>query len=257
MAASAGLGRLTRALAYALICALPAATALPAQAALQSQLETLALDGRPQPLLIAHDDAAPVTRVLLFFAGGDGRVELSAPLSAAAPDSLRGLWVRPGTALVVVDAPGGLSLAERESPAYRAHLQALVTALAPRFPDARFVALGVSNGAVSAAVAGSLPEVEAVVMLGGVFRRYSDLAAFGVRGRLLVIHHEADRCVPPEFDESFRLWVKPVLVRRGAQAYPEAACGAGSAHVFAGQRERVAAAVHEWLASGRAPTRLP
>ena len=110
---------------------------------------------------------------------------------------------------------------------------------------------------MSAAVAGSLPEVDAVVMLGGVFRRYSDLAAFKIQGRLLVVHHEADRCVPPEFDESFRLFVKPVIVRRAGQAYGEAPCGAGSAHVFAGQRDRVAAAVHEWLATGRAPSRLP
>jgi dienelactone hydrolase len=247
-----------RVLAYVLACAFCVGAGMPARAALQSQLETLQLEGRPQPLLIAQDDSAPVTRVLLYLAGGDGRVDLSAPLSAAPPpDSLRALWVRPGTALVVVDAPDGLSLAERESPAHRAQLQALVAALAPRFPGARFVALGVSNGAVSAAVAGSLPEVESVVMLGGVFRRYSDLAAFGVRGPLLVIHHEADRCVPPEFDESFRLFVKPVIVRRAGQVYGEAPCGAASAHVFAGQRERVAAAVHEWLATGRAPARLP
>jgi dienelactone hydrolase len=247
-----------RALAYVASLVFCGLAAWPAHAALLSRVETLELDGQPQPLLIAHDDAAPVTLVLLYFPGGDGRVDLSRPLPAVAtPDSLRGLWVRPGTALVVVDAPDGVSLAERESPAYRARLQALIAVLAPRFPGARFVALGYSNGAVSAAVAGSLPEVEAVVMLSGVFRRYSDLAAFGVRGRLLVIHHEADRCVPPEFDESFRLWVKPVLVRRGAQPYSEAPCGAGSAHVFAGQRELVAATVHEWLASGRAPARLP
>lgn len=247
-----------RAPAYVAGLVFCASVAQPTWAALQSQVETLQLDGRPQPLLIAQDDAAPVTRVLLYFPGGDGRVDLSAPLPAtASPDSLRGLWVRPGTALVVVDAPGGVSLAERESPAYRERLQALITALAPRFPGARWAALGFSNGAVSAAVAGSLPEVDAVVMLGGVFRRYSDLASFDLKARLLVIHHEADRCVPPEFDESFRLFVKPVIVRRAGQAYGEAPCGAGSAHVFAGQRDRVATAVHQWLATGRAPSRLP
>jgi predicted esterase len=201
---------------------------------------------------------------VVAFPGGDGHLGLSDIASPPTAGngytaSLRCDLVRPGTALVLVDAPAqqpSMSLDYRESPEYRRLLTKLFEALRSRFADARFYIVGYSNGAVSALVAGSEPGVAGVILISNVFRRYSDLATFGVKVPILVIHHEADRCIPPEFDESFRLMLRPTMVRAIAQPYGPSPCGEFSAHQLHGQERAVAEVIREWLATGRAPARI-
>ena len=236
-----------------------------ASAALTERTEAVSLQESLQRVLVAQDDAQLVTRVLIVFPGGGGELGLAdGPPSPPRPGtgyvaSVRRELARSGTAVVLVDSPARqpqMELAYRESVEYRALLKQLVEHLRTRFADAQLYPLGYSNGAVSALVAAREPGVAGVILVGGVFLRYADLAAFGVEVPMLVIHHEADRCIPPDFDESFRLRLHPTMVRSIALAYGPAPCGPLSAHQFFGQEGVVADAIHEWLLTGRAASRL-
>ena len=168
------------------------------------------------------------------------------------------MWCGPGTALVLVDSPvrqPRMSVEYRESPEHRAWIEALIAALRARFAGTRLIAVGYSNGAVSALVAGRQPGVGGVILISGIFRLYADLASFGVAVPILVVHHETDRCVPPDFDEGFRRVLRPTMIRSIAQPYEAPPCGPVSAHQFFGQETVVAEIVHGWLATGRAPLR--
>jgi dienelactone hydrolase len=234
-----------------------------ARAAVNESIEAITIDGHRERALVVHDDARPVNDVLIVFTGGDGHLGLTdaLPRSGGGPGyvaTLRRDVVRPGTALVLVDSPARqprMSVEYRESPEHRAWVEALIAALRSRFAGARLIAVGYSNGAVSALVAGRQPGVGGVILISGIFRLYADLASFGVAGPILVVHHDADRCVPPEFDESFRRVLKPTMIRSIAQPYEAPPCGPVSAHQFFGQETVVAEIVHGWLATGRAPLR--
>ncbi len=232
-----------------------------ARAAVNESIEAITIDGHRERALVARDDARPVNDVLIVFSGGDGHLGLTDATPPGAPGyiaTLRRDVVRPGTALVLVDSPvrqPRMSVEYRESPEHRAWIEALIGALRSRFAGARLIALGYSNGAVSALVAGRQPGVGGVVLISGIFRLYADLASFGVAVPILVIHHEIDRCVPPDFDESFRRVLKPTMIRSIAQPYEAPPCGPVGAHQFFGQEPVVAEIVHGWLATGRAPLR--
>jgi len=242
-----------------------AAVAVDASAPLTERIEAVSLQGTLQRVPVAPDDAQPVTRVLIVFPGGAGELGLvDGPAATPRPGtgyvvSARRELARYGTAVVLVDSPSRqpqMPLAYRESAEYRALLKQLVAHLRTRFADAQLYPFGYRNGAVSALVAALEPGVAGVILVGGVFLRYGDLAAFGVEVPLLVIHHEADRCIPPDFDESFRIRLRPTMVRSIAQAYGPAPCGPLSAHQFFGQEGVVADAIHGWLLTGRAASRL-
>jgi dienelactone hydrolase len=211
--------------------------------------------------LIVRNDESQLREVLLVFSGGDGYLGLGdTPPSMwrGFTGSLRRLLARPGTAVVLVDSPAQqprMSVEYRESPEYRAWIAARVAHLRERFTGAKFYAVGYSNGAISALIAGSQPGVTAVILLGGILRRNSDLASFGAEVPILIVHHEADLCVPPEFDEPFRRVRKPTMVRSVAVAYESEPCGPVSAHQFYKQEEVVVKVVHGWLDTGRAPGR--
>ena len=235
---------------------LPAALGAP-----HETVESPTIDGARQRLLVAVDDRQPVSRVLVVFSGGDGHLGLTdtpPPASSGYASTLRRDFVRPGTALVLVDSPPrrpSMSVEYRESPEHRVWVQSLLSGLSGRFAGAKLYAVGYSNGAVTALVAGRVRGVAGVILIGGIFRRYADLAAFEVDVPLLVIHHEMDRCVPPDFDEVFRRVLKPTMVRFSAQSYDEAPCGPVSAHQFYAQEAAVADVVHGWVDTGRAPLR--
>jgi len=218
-------------------------------------------DVTERALLIQTDES--VRDVLVVFSGGDGYLGLrdTPPSASALPGftgSLRRLLVRPGTAVVLLESPAQqprMSVEYRESAEYRAWIAARVAQLRERFASAKLYAVGYSNGAISALVAGRQPGIAGVILIGGIFRRNADLASFGVAVPILIVHHEADRCVPPEFDEAFRRMLKPTMVRSVAQPYESEPCGPVSAHQFYKQEEVVAKVVHGWLDTGRAPLR--
>ena len=234
-----------------------------ASAAVRESVEKLTVEDSSERALFVVDDAQPVAQVLLVFPGGDGSLGLGDSPPAVSPGAgfigaLRKYFVRPGTAIVLMDSPTAhrsMPVEYRETPEHRAWLAALVARMRERFPKARLIGVGYSNGAVSALIAGREPGVSGVVLLAGIFRRYADLGAFGVEVPMLVVHHEVDRCVPPDFDEPFRRVLKPTMVRNVAQQYGSELCGPVSAHQFYGQETTVAAVVLEWLDTGRAPLR--
>jgi dienelactone hydrolase len=235
------------------------------QAAPDESVETLPLQGTTQRVLISRDATAPVMRVVVVFPGGDGELGLAdSPPPPPTPaqgfvSSLRLELVRPGIAIVLVDSPSHLRkmpLAYRESAEYRALLQQLLAQLRLRFAGVPLYLLGYSNGAVSALAAAREPGVAGVIIVSGIFLRYADVAGFGADAPLLVVHHEADRCIPPDFDESFRVRLRPTMVRSIALPYGVSACGPASAHQFHGQESAVAGAIQLWLTTGRASSRI-
>jgi len=237
------------------------AVAPASRAAVNETVEAITIDGSHERVLVVHDDSRPVSDVLIVFTGGDGHLGLTDAPPRPGPGyvaTLRRDLSRPGAALVLVESPTRqprMSVEYRESAEYRAWIEALIAALRARYAGARLVSVGYSNGAVSALVAGRQPGVGGVVLISGIFRLRADVASFGVAVPILVVHHEADRCVPPEFDEGFRRVLKPTMVRSIAQPYEAAPCGPVSAHQFFGQEAVVAEVVQGWLATGRAPLR--
>lgn len=247
-----------RLLLLAMAFAMPSAVA-----AVEESVERSGGDESFERALLVRADETPVREVLLVFAGGDGYLGLTdRPPSAAAlggfTGALRRVLPRPGTAVVLLDSPADqrrMSVEYRETSAHRAWIAARVAQWRERFAGAKLYAVGYSNGAVSALIAGRQPGVAGVILIGGIFRRNSDLASFGVEVPILVVHHEADRCVPPEFDEAFRRVLKPTMVRSVAQPYESEPCAPVSAHQFYGQEAAVASVVLGWLDTGRAPLR--
>ena len=242
-----------------------AAVTQAAAAAPIEHIETIRIGTTTQRVLVAWNDAAPVERVVITFPGGDGALGLKdTPPGAPSPEqgyisTLRRDLVRPGTALVLVDVLSGrpgMPLADRESAGHRTEIAQLLAHLRSRFAGAALYLLGYSNGAVSALVAARDPGVAGVILVSGIFLRYADVAGFNVEVPLLVVHHEVDRCVAPDFDESFRLRLRPSMVRSIAQPYGPSACAPLSAHQLYGQEAAVAEAVHQWLLTGRAPSRI-
>jgi predicted esterase len=247
-----------------LFCVLAMVFTSGAGAAMHDSVDQLTIDGTQQRIFVTSDDTQPVTQVMVVFPGGDGHLGLSDTPPPPASNNgytatLRRDLAQPGTALVLVDAPARqprMSLGYRESDEYRSSLKKLLEALRKRFVGSPIYLIGYSNGAVSALVAGHEPGVAGVILVSGVFRKYSDFAEFGVKVPVLVIHHQADRCVPPEFDESFRLMLRPTMVRDIATPYGAAPCGPLSAHQMYGQEAAVAVLIRNWLATGRAPARI-
>jgi dienelactone hydrolase len=233
-------------------------------AEIRESAESVTIDGASERMLLVRNDTQPVARVLVMFPGGDGRLGLSTTPSAPSAGqgytaSARRELVRPGIAVLLVDSPArqpSMSVEFRESAAYRRWLNELFAELRARFPGVQLYAVGYSNGAVSALVAGREEGVAGVILIGGVFRSLADVESFRVDRPILVIHHEADRCVPPEFDAAFRFALKPTMVRAIALSYDASPCGPNSAHQFRGQEATVADVVHEWLSTGRAPSRV-
>jgi len=139
-----------------------AAVAGDTSAALTERIEAVSLPGTLQRILVAYDDAQPVTRVLIVFPGGGGELGLAdGPAAPPRPgtgyvESVRRELARSGTAVVLVDSPARqpqMALAYRESAEYRALLMQLIEHLRTRFASAPLYALGFSNGAASALVA--------------------------------------------------------------------------------------------------------
>ncbi len=196
-----------------------------ARAAVNESIEAITIDGHRERALVAHDDARPVSDVLIVFTGGDGHLGLTdaLPRPGAGPGyvaTLRRDVVRPGTALVLVDSPlrqPRMSVEYRESPEHRAWIEALIAALRARFAGARLIAVGYSNGAVSALVAGRQPGVGGVVLISGIFRLYADLASFGVAVPILVVSSRSRSLRAAGIRRGFRRVLKPTMIRSIAQ----------------------------------------
>lgn len=230
-------------------------------------VETRSLDGSRNRWLVSREDGQAVSKVLVVFPGGDGNLGLTDATPAPAPATgggfqaaMRARLPGKGIAVVFVDSPArqpSMSPEYRESDDYRRIVAALFAELGAAFPDAKLYALGYSNGAAAAVAAGKQPRVAGVILLSGIYRRYSEISWAGdVAVPILVIHHEADRCIPPEFDDSFRLTLRPTMVRAVPQVYAASPCGPLSAHQFLGQEDVVLDAMRNWLETGRAPSRI-
>ncbi len=230
--------------------------------------------GRPGslvPVLEIRRDGE-VAQVLVALAGGSGKRSMRGlPRDDAPndPESAMGAWrsmaQRVG-AVVLVDTPEDhpeLTLADRRGKDHEQDVGAVLAHLRKRFPKARLVLFGASNGAYSAAIlANSLaPLVDALVLVNGnadAWRRASI-----VKQPVLGVHHKRDACLP--FKASYAIAMQkpfPMIVVDDVRQPPfnpyaaEPDCGPTSAHALYGMRERTYAAIGDWLVDGTVRDKL-
>lgn len=134
-----------------------------------------------------------------------------------------------------------------------ADLRAAVAVVKKRFPAARVWMLGISNGALSAAVAVEGVEgIAGAVLLSGSRDAY-DRTRLDGRVRVLAVHHRRDSCLTYADIRYSISWRTFVLVDDDRQPRAGAThkdCGLTSAHMFAGRQDEVLDAVVQWILTG-------
>ena len=208
------------------------------------------------------------SHVVLYLAGGSGQRGLQGvwPGSLPAdPDTLFGaqrqLAEQVG-AMVALDTASDhevLDMEDRQRPAHRQDVAAVVDFMRKRHPQARIVLMGSSDGAFSAAnIANRLPAVDAVVLINGSADAWAEVPH--LKRPVLGIHHRRDACLP--FRDSYPKARFHTLIAVDSAAFPPVYagtrrdCSRESAHGLQGQRSQVYRAIGNWLLRGEAPPEL-
>ncbi len=214
------------------------------------------------PVLALRRDS-PVAQVVVALGGGSGRRGLRGlPLDDLPddPESSMGAWRRLAErvgAVVLVDTPDDhpvLDLADRRGQDHEDDIGAVLRNVRIRYPGARVVLFGYSNGAYSAAIlATSLaPLIDAVILVNGNSDAWGRLTH--VTQPVLGVHHRRDACLP--FKDSYaKAKFFPLIVvddvRQPAYSpYAGRDCGPTSAHALYGMRARTFGAIGDWLLDG-------
>jgi pimeloyl-ACP methyl ester carboxylesterase len=148
---------------------------------------------------------------------------------------------------------------DRQRPAHRQDVAAVVDFIRKRHPQARIVLMGSSDGAFSAAhIANRLPAVDAVVLINGSADAWAEVPH--LKRPVLGIHHRRDACLP--FRDSYPKARFHTLIAVDSEAFPPVYagtrrdCSRESAHGLQGQRSQVYRAIGNWLLRGEAPPEL-
>lgn len=230
--------------------------------------------GRPGSLVPVFElrRDGDVAQVVVALAGGSGkRSSRGLPRDDAPgdPESPMGAWrslaQRVG-AVALVDTPDDhpeLTLADRRGKDHEQDVGAVLSHLRKRYPQARIVLFGYSNGAYSAAIlAHSLaPLVDAVVLVNGNADAWSRAAL--LNQPVLGVHHKRDACLPFKGSHAKAMARPfPMIVVDDIRQPPfnpyaaEPDCGPTSAHALYGMRERTYAAIGDWLVDGTVREKL-
>ncbi len=272
------------------ILALLVLAAAPEMAAAQApcgRLETLAAaEGGPYRVSVGEPEGRPAA-VLILLPGGGGFADLDdrgCPRALTGNSLIRSVpaFRTAGVATALVDAPaayqGGEGLGGfRIEPGHAAALGGLVPVLRQRYSVPVWI-VGTSRGAISAANAASRLDGDAApdgvvltspVSAGGrgrlawVAQSVFDLPLDRIRQPLLLVGHEADRCLrsPPASlatiaaaaSGSARLQVVTVTGGPGSRFASAAveACEGREPHGFAEQEAEVAAGIVRFVRGGR------
>jgi hypothetical protein len=257
---------------YAAACAAAVAVvglaAVPAMAAQGTAAEEfLAVESRPgvKELLVLtpgpEGDAAK--NVVLMLEGGSGIFGFAshdgkAEVQAAFPIAQRQKLADAVGATVVLSPPTDHPVMEvdwrKSSFDHVADLRVAVAVVKKRFPAANVWMMGISNGALSAAVAVEGVEgIAGAVLLSGSRDAY-DRTRLHDSERVLAVHHRRDSCLTYADIRYNTGWRTFVLVDDDRQPRPGSTrkdCGLASAHLFAGKQDEVLEAVVQWILTGK------
>jgi len=202
--------------------------------------------------------------VVVYMAGGSGQRGLpSIDLDEALADPLslfsaqRQMADQVG-AMVAVDTASDhpvLEMYDRAMPEHLQDIQAVISAMRARHPQAKIALMGSSNGAYSAALLGARlgKQVDAVILISGNPDTWS--MAAGLRQPVLGVHHKRDACL--QFRDSYRkAHFYPLIVVDDSRFPPVWShtardCSLQSAHTLYGRRLQVYAAIADWLLTGK------
>lgn len=208
------------------------------------------------------------SHVVLYLAGGSGQRGLEGVWPGSLPtdpDTLFGAQRQLADqvgAMVALDTASDhevLDMEDRQRPAHRQDVAAVVDFMHKRHPQARLVLMGSSNGAFSAAfIANRLPAVDAVVLINGSADAWAEVPH--LKRPVLGVHHRRDACLP--FRDSYPKARFFPLITVDSEAFPSVHagtrrdCSRDSAHGLQGQRSQVYRAIGNWLLTGEAPKEL-
>lgn len=208
------------------------------------------------------------SHVVLYLAGGSGQRGLEGVWPGSLPtdpDTLFGAQRQLADqvgAMVALDTASDhevLDMEDRQGPAHRQDVAAVVDFMHKRHPQARLVLMGSSNGAFSAAfIANRLPAVDAVVLVNGSADAWAEVPH--LKRPVLGVHHRRDACLP--FRDSYPKARFFPLITVESEAFPPVHagtrrdCSRESAHGLQGQRSQVYRAIGNWLLNGEAPKEL-
>jgi poly(3-hydroxybutyrate) depolymerase len=246
------------------VAALLAAT--PARAADEAKAENfLTLESRPGVkelvVLVPGRQGDGAKHVVLMLSGGGGVIGLAArdgkiDVLGGYPITQRQRLADAVGAVAVVSPPTDqpvMDLDWRETDLHVADLRAAVAAVRKRFPAADVWMLGISNGAVSAAVAvARIDEVAGAVLLSASRDAYAQTRRTD-RMRVLAVHHRRDSCLLYGDIRYSAGWRTLVTVEDDRLPRPSPVrkdCGLGSAHQFSGKEDEVLEAIAQWIVTG-------
>lgn len=227
---------------------------------------TIAIDGKPQNLLLLYPATKPVAAVVMF-PGGDGQIGIS-PNGSIARDGnflirTRDQWLARGFLFVAVDAAVGRSgtIGDRVGPANLRAIAEIVRAVRQRTPAPIWL-VGTSAGA-PAAVAGaaSLPAgsirgvvISSPVSTPGPHDSVFDVALARISVPVLIQIHQDDHCqaTPPANAARIKaaLTAAPVVEVQqfsGGASPRSTACEAFAQHGFYGIEDQVVTAAANWI----------
>lgn len=240
--------------------------------------QLLKLSPRPNATtqaLLTFDPARPPDFVALLIPGGLGDFEFTEARGGAVamknearlPNRLRSLLLEKNVASVLVDAPSDRPKIDdgfRTSAEHVVDLKAVVQLLQERFPSVPVVAVGHSNGSISAAhLAAAAPELAKAVVLiaprltwnsfSNQYIKQDGLSKFDwerIRQPLMLAHHSKDGCPFTPYAASVQLAQKiprfDLLAIDSPGAVAVGQCDYVGAHNLAGQEAAVADGIVSW-----------
>lgn len=231
-----------------------------------SSVITIAIDGKPQNVLLVAPVVKPVAAVVMF-PGGDGQIGISSSGSIARSGNFlirtRDKWLARGFLFVAVDAAAGRAgtIGDRVGPANLRAIAEIVRAVHQRTPAPIWL-LGTSAGA-PAAVAGaaSLPSgsisgvvISSPVSMPGGHDSVFDVPLARVGVPVLIQIHQDDHCqlTPPANAARIKAALTSARVVEVQQfsggSMPRSnACEAFAQHGFFGIEDQVVNAAADWI----------
>ena len=240
----------------------------PAQAAWRERnLGVPSRKGVTMPFVFATAEGVETKAIVVWINGGIGGTTTAREgvLSEEKDGfSMRGQLAERIGAVAVLGIPSdaasvGITLDARETPEHVQDIAAVIDALRPAYPNAKFVLAGISNGARSAAHAGAVlskspGKIAGVILLSSSPEAWREEWISEIKVPLLAIQHKRDSCLPYRDIEGKAKWHDFVTVEDMHKPRPINGvhdCGPESAHGFTGKERQVNQAIAEWITTGK------
>ncbi len=255
--------------AIVLACLAAAGVAVPGAAQAAWRERNLGAPSRPgvtMPFVFASGEGVEVKAIVVWINGGSGGT-MPARDGVLSDDkvglSLRGLLAERIGGVATLGIPSdaaniGITLEARETPEHVKDIAAVIDALKPVYPNARFFLAGISNGARSAANAGAAlskqpGKIAGVILLSSSPEAWREEWIGEIKVPILAIQHKRDSCLPYRDIEAKAKWQTFITVDDSSKPRPSGMrdCGEGSAHGFAGKEQQVYQALAEWINTGK------